>query len=158
MMEEDLQLSHWTWLCRNSSKKRNHLSRWPICGQKFKNLYSTISINSSVTRHRALWQNETWCLSQVTWQPDERAACHTYPNMVILGIIGSHLTKFCRCHGPQPRLTIWKFCQMRPNNSQNYHIWVGVTSDPFVRQPSDLWQTLNFVSSEGPVMCDWQID
>ena len=60
---------------------------WQTVGNR--SMTHTISINSSVTHHRALWWNEIWCLSQVT--------CHTYPNM---WIFGSHLTKFCHCHSP----------------------------------------------------------
>ena len=32
------------WLCRNGSKKRNRLLRWPICGRKFKNSWNLLSI------------------------------------------------------------------------------------------------------------------
>jgi len=46
------------------------------------------------------------------------------------------LTKFSFCQPGWWAVTTAKFCQTRPDNSQNYHIWVG---DPFVRQPSDLW-------------------
>jgi hypothetical protein len=77
--------------------------------------------------------------------------CHPYVTVTCL-------TKFSFCQPGRQAVTTVKFRQTRPDNSQNYHIWVGVTIGPFVRQPSDLWQTPNFVLSEGPVMCDWWID
>ena len=80
-----------------------------------------------------------------------RSICHLHVTVTCL-------TKFSFRQPGWQAVTTAKFRQTRPNNSQNYHIWVGVTSDPFIRQPSDLWQTPNFVSSEGPVTRDWQID
>jgi len=77
--------------------------------------------------------------------------CHPYVTVTCLTIV------FFSQPGWRA-VTTMKFCQTRPDNSQNYHIWVGVTSNPFIRQPGDLWQTPNFILSEGPVMHDWWID
>ena len=45
--------------------------------------YCTISINSSITHHRATWWNEIWSLSQVTRPLDERVVCHRDLDKVI---------------------------------------------------------------------------
>jgi len=72
-----------------------------------------------------------------------------------LHVTVTRLTKISFHQPGWQAVTIANFCQTRPDNSHNHHIWVGVTSDPFFRQPR---QTPNFVLSEGPVMRDWQID